>query len=84
MFDIKKNCFYYEPISQKKNHGHLICEQCGKIIDFSSNSIEILKSEVVRNKDFKLDNISIQAFGICKDCKRAFKNNDRTLMEKKV
>jgi len=26
-FDIKKNCFYYEPISQKKDHGHLICEQ---------------------------------------------------------
>jgi Fur family ferric uptake transcriptional regulator len=69
-FDIKKNCFYYEPISQKKNHGHLICEQCGKIIDFSSNGVELLKSEVGRDKDFKPDNISIQVFGVCKSCQK--------------
>ncbi|PIV20368.1 MAG: hypothetical protein COZ69_15230 [Deltaproteobacteria bacterium CG_4_8_14_3_um_filter_45_9] len=75
-FDIKKNCFYYEPISQKKNHGHLICEQCGKIIDFSSNGVELLKSEVGRDKDFKLDNISIQVFGVCRDCQRASKNKN--------
>src|SRR4030043_260192 len=66
--DIKKNCFYYEPISQKKNHGHLICERCGKIIDFSSNGVDLLKSEVGRDKDFKPDNISIQVFGGCKSC----------------
>ena len=69
-FDIKKNCFYYEPISQRKDHGHLICEQCGKIMDFSSNGVEILKSEVRRDKDFKPDNISIQVFGVCKNCQR--------------
>ena len=69
-FDIKKNCFYYEPISQKKNHGHLICERCGKIIDFSSNGVELLKSEVGRDKDFKPDNISIQVFGLCRSCQK--------------
>ena len=70
--DIKKN-FYYELISQKRDHGHLICDRCGKIIDFSSSSLEILKAEVC-NKDFKLDNISIQVFGLCRDCQRASKN----------
>src|SRR4030042_3616287 len=73
-FDIKKNCFYYEPISQKKDHGHLICERCGKIIDFSSNGVELLKSEVGRDKDFKPDNISIQVFGVCKSCQKTFPN----------
>lgn len=73
-FDIKKNCFYYEPISQKKNHGHLICERCGKIIDFSSNGVELLKSEVGRDKDFKPDNISIQVFGVCKSCQKTSPN----------
>ena len=56
MFDIKKNCFYYEPISQKKNHGHLICEQCGKIIDFSSNGVELLKSEMINIINHVIDN----------------------------
>ena len=75
-FDIKKNCFYYEPISQKRDHGHLICEQCGKIMDFLSNGLETLKSEVCQDKDFKLDNISIQVFGVCRDCQRASKNKN--------
>ena len=74
--DIKKNCFYYEPISSKKDHGHLICEQCGKIMDFSSNGLETLKSKVCKDKDFKLGNISFQVFGVCRDCQRASKNKN--------
>jgi Fur family ferric uptake transcriptional regulator len=71
--DIKQNCFYYEPMVQKKDHGHLICEQCGRIIDFSCASFENLKSEVYKDQDFKLDNISIQVFGICGTCQKASK-----------
>jgi Fur family ferric uptake transcriptional regulator len=73
-FDARKNCFYYEPVSQKKDHGHLICEHCGKIIDFPCESLEILKSEVAKEKDFKLDNISIQVFGVCKSCQKTSPN----------
>jgi Fur family ferric uptake transcriptional regulator len=69
--DIKKNCFYYEPMSHKKDHGHLICEHCGKIIDFASGSLEILKLEVCKQRDFKPDNISIHVFGLCEACRRA-------------
>jgi len=69
--DIKKNCFYYEPMFQKKNHGHMICKQCGKIIDFPSQSFNTLKSEIGKDKTFKLDNISIQVFGVCKSCQKA-------------
>jgi Fur family transcriptional regulator, ferric uptake regulator len=74
--DIKKNCSYYEPISQKKDHGHLICERCGKIIDFSSNGLDILKSEMHKDKQFKLDKISIQVFGVCRECQRPSKHKD--------
>jgi Fur family ferric uptake transcriptional regulator len=74
--DIKKNCFYYETIPQRKDHGHLICEQCGKIIDFSSDGIEILKSEACKDKDFKLENISVQVFGLCRDCQQASKREN--------
>jgi Fur family ferric uptake transcriptional regulator len=66
--DIKKNCFYYEPVSLKRDHGHLICERCGKIMDFLSNGLDTLKSEICKGKDFKLDNISVQVFGLCRDC----------------
>lgn len=72
--DIKQNCFYYESIFQKKDHGHLICEHCGKIIDFSSGSLETLKLEVGKQKDFEPDNISIHVFGICRSCQKASRN----------
>jgi len=69
--DIKQNCFYYEPKYQKKDHGHLICEKCGKIIDFPSESFNTLKSEIDKDKNFKLDTISLQAFGMCRSCQKA-------------
>ena len=72
--DIKQNCFYYEPRYQKKDHGHLICEKCGKIIDFSWGSIENLKSEVCKEKNFKPDKISIHVFGICETCQKPSTN----------
>jgi Fur family ferric uptake transcriptional regulator len=75
-FDVKRNCFFYEPLSQKKNHGHLICDRCGTIMDFSTHGLEMLKSKVYKDKDFKLDNISIQVFGLCKDCQKASKNKN--------
>jgi len=71
--DVKENCFYYEPISHKRDHGHLICEQCGTIIDFSWGSIENLKSEVCKGEYFKPDNISIHIFGLCGTCQTASK-----------
>jgi Fur family ferric uptake transcriptional regulator len=73
-FDIKKNCFYYEPMSHKKDHVHLICQYCGKIVDFPCESLEFLKSEVAKEKAFKLDNISIQVFGMCRNCQKASEN----------
>jgi len=71
--DIKKHCFYYEPICQKKEHGHLICKQCGRIVDFPWESIENLKSEVCKEKGFKPDIVSIHIFGVCEACRKAFK-----------
>lgn len=71
--DVKKNSFYYEPVYRKKDHGHLICEQCGKIIDFSWERIDNLKSDICKEKDFKPDNISIHVFGLCETCQKAYK-----------
>ena len=69
--DIKKTSFYYEPLSHKKDHGHLICQGCGKIVDFPCESLGFLKSEVAKEKAFKSDYISIQVFGTCGACQKA-------------
>lgn len=70
-FDIKKNCFYYDPVSHRGGHGHLICEECGRIVDFSIAEFDMFKSAIVTEKDFTVGSISIRAFGLCKSCLKA-------------
>ncbi len=79
-FDIQKNCFYYEPAFRKKDHAHLICQYCGKVMDFTSGSIKSLKLELAKEKVFKMENISIHVFGICETCQ---KNSEVDFKERK-
>lgn len=72
-FDIKKNCFYYEPVLHRRKHGHLICEECGKIVDFPIENFNTLKSAIVKDKSFTLGYISIHAFGLCESCLKVLK-----------
>ncbi len=67
-FDIKKNFFYYEPVFQKGKHGHLICEACGKIIDFPIADVDLIKSTVLKESNFIQETISIRIFGLCESC----------------
>jgi Fe2+ or Zn2+ uptake regulation protein len=60
-------------VLHRKEHGHLICEECGKIIDFSTGDLGKIKSAIVKEKDFKLSYISIRAFGLCENCTKALK-----------
>jgi Fur family ferric uptake transcriptional regulator len=73
---LKKNCYFYEPLSQKNEHGHLICRGCGRITDFWVEGFEILKSEMARNTDFKMNKISIQVFGLCGACQAEDKHRN--------
>ena len=70
-FNIWKNCYYYEFVHYGQDHGHLICEKCGKVFDFPCRSLEALKSDIAKHKDFKMDHICIQAFGRCRKCQKS-------------
>lgn len=69
-FDIRKNCFYYESVFHKGDHGHLICEKCGKIVDFSMGDVDTLKSAIIKKKNFTPGYVSIRVFGLCQSCRR--------------
>ncbi len=50
------------------HHDHLICTNCGKIIEFHNNEIEILQTQTAKKYNFKILHHSHQIFGICEDC----------------
>ncbi len=60
----------YEFVAGKPHHEHLVCVECGKIIEFYKDEIEELQDKVCEEHDFTPLNHRLEIFGICSDCKR--------------
>ncbi len=55
-------------LGNKPHHDHLICERCGKIVEFEDPQIERLQEKIAKMHDFKLTDHLMQLYGICKAC----------------
>jgi len=54
-------------------HDHLICTECGGVIEVFSPEIEKLQKDLAKKHDFTLVSRKMRLFGICKNCKRKAK-----------
>lgn len=52
-------------IAQEDHHDHLVCNQCGKIIEFHNDEIEALQEKVAKNNGFILSGHSLILYGTC-------------------
>ena len=59
----------YERNYQQGHHDHMICTQCGKIIEFHNSLIEKLQEDVAREHGFEMTAHKLDMFGICQDCR---------------
>lgn len=55
----------------KKHHDHLICTQCGKIIEFYDEIIEERQEEIAKKFNFKMTGHTMKIEGICEACQKA-------------
>lgn len=58
----------YEHILGHTHHDHLICSECGKIVEFNSPGIEKLQKEICDQYGFKETEHSLRIFGLCSEC----------------
>ncbi len=58
----------YEKVFGRPHHDHLICLQCGDIIEFESEKIVKLQQEVCKEKNFSAQSSTWQIFGVCSKC----------------
>lgn len=49
-------------------HGHLICEECGKVIQVESKNLDKLIKEVRNEYKFKIRGQLINFTGLCVEC----------------
>ena len=60
----------YERTEGSAHHDHLICTQCGKIIEFRDKTIEEHQKLVTDRFDFTMQDHRLVIRGTCKECKR--------------
>ena len=60
----------YESTVDRQHHDHLICESCGKIVEFEEPRIEALQEEVAHRLGFRLSGHKMELYGHCRDCQK--------------
>ena len=66
-----ENTSRYEKAFGRPHHHHMICLNCGDIIEFTNERLENIQEEVAANKNFKIQSTTIQIFGTCPKCTKA-------------
>ena len=64
---------HYEMVWQQEHHDHIICTECGKIIEFTDEKIERRQLEICKEKGVKILRHSLQIWGICSSCIKLYK-----------
>ena len=60
----------YEHDYKHSHHDHLICTQCGLLIEFYNEEIERLQDSITRHFRFKPLHHSHRIFGLCAACQK--------------
>lgn len=55
-------------LATKPHHDHMICKNCGSIIEFVDDIIEKRQMIIAKKHDFKLTGHLMQLYGICSTC----------------
>lgn len=59
----------YEAAVGRRHHDHLVCNGCGKVVEFEYPAIEILQREVASRHGFELEGHHLQLAGRCPACR---------------
>ncbi|GIV41292.1 MAG: transcriptional repressor [Vicingaceae bacterium] len=72
------NAAQFEKTFEYKQHDHVICTQCNKIIEFCDPRLQSIKETVGQLLDFKILHHSLLLYGVCSSC-QSNKNKDKQL-----
>jgi Fur family ferric uptake transcriptional regulator len=60
----------YELADEASHHDHLICVDCGTIVEFEEDRIEALQEAVAEKYGYELRSHKHEMYGVCPDCQR--------------
>lgn len=54
----------------KQHHHHIICEQCGKVVEIENDTLEDVLNIVAARHDFSLTKHIVELTGLCGSCQQ--------------
>lgn len=73
------NRYRYEISSEDEthHHHHLICTNCNKVIEVKRDLLEHAESIISNEYNFQIKDHSLKFYGICSDCQKEMRKNDK-------
>ncbi len=66
----EKKGFFEVVATDQQHHDHLICTNCGRIIEFHSNIIEADQQRIGQQYNFQIESHKLEIYGICQQCQQ--------------
>jgi Fur family ferric uptake transcriptional regulator len=78
------NRTHYEHNYKHQHHDHMICSECGKIIEFFSAELEALQDAMAARHKFQITQHLLRIIGICAECSRATRASQKKAARPKL
>jgi Fur family ferric uptake transcriptional regulator len=68
---------HYEHNYKHQHHDHMICSECGRIIEFFSAELEAIQDAMAAKHRFRVTQHLLRIIGVCAECRRAMKEAEK-------
>jgi Fur family transcriptional regulator, ferric uptake regulator len=60
----------YEPMPAQADHEHLICERCGRVVEFANERLERMLPVLADEHGFQHQRHRVEIYGVCRACRQ--------------
>jgi Fur family ferric uptake transcriptional regulator len=60
----------YEPMASHAHHEHLICERCGRVLEFAHERLERMLPVLADEHGFQHRRHRVEIYGVCRTCRQ--------------
>ena len=78
------SCRSYTIRRPSEHHHHLICSDCGKVIDFTNCNLDGLANRLAQENHFKINSHLLEFLGQCNQCRHNYVNKNRVESKERV
>lgn len=57
-------------LNKGEHHDHILCVKCGRVDEFTDNTIEFRQTEIAEKMGYELTDHCLYLYGMCPDCKK--------------